>query len=95
MPRSLAGTTRHAIAFGPMSKDIAEAMTTAVEYRQYADECLAAMRAALIPEVRAALFVAAQRWTALADQMEEDEDLSVRGHGRSRRSGDTGADVRN
>jgi hypothetical protein len=26
-----------------------------------------AMRAAMIPEVRAALFIAAQRWTALAD----------------------------
>jgi hypothetical protein len=43
-------------------------MTTAVEYRQYAEECLVAMRAALIPEVRAALFTAAQRWTALADR---------------------------
>jgi hypothetical protein len=30
-------------------------MTTAAEYRQYADECLVAMRAAMIPEVRAAL----------------------------------------
>ena len=58
-------------------------MTTAVEYRQYAEECLAAMRAAVIPEVRAALFVAAQRWTALAKQTEQDEDLSVPGQLRS------------
>ena len=46
-------------------------MATAAEYRQYAEECLAAMRAAVIPEVRAALFVAAQRWNALADRLEE------------------------
>jgi len=46
-------------------------MTTASQYRQYAEECQAAMRAAVIPEVRAALDVAAQRWTALADRMEE------------------------
>ena len=59
-----------------MSKD----MTTAAEYRQYAEECLEAMRAALIPEVRAALFVAAQRWTALADQTQQDEDLPAPAH---------------
>jgi hypothetical protein len=53
-------------------------MTTAVEYRQYAEECLTAMRAAVIPEVRAALFVAAQRWTALAEQIEADEADEIR-----------------
>ena len=67
-------------------------MTTAVEYRRYAEECLTAMRAALIPEVRAALFVAAQRWTTLAKQMEADEDLHASAHGGRHRSGaDTGA----
>jgi hypothetical protein len=70
-------------------------MTTAIEYRQYAEECLAAMRAALIPEVRAALFTAAQRWTALADQVEEAEDLPASAHGRRLRSGNIGADARN
>jgi len=50
-------------------------MTTATRYRQYAEECLEAMRAAMIPEVRTALFNAAQRWTALADQLEEEETL--------------------
>jgi hypothetical protein len=74
---------------GDMSKDICvtTAMTSAVEYRQYAEECLAAMRAAVIPEVRAALFTAAQRWTALADRMEEDEDLSTPAHGGRHLSG--------
>jgi hypothetical protein len=48
-------------------------MTTAAEYRQYAEECLTAMRAAVIPEVRSALFIAAQRWKALADRLEEGE----------------------
>jgi hypothetical protein len=52
-------------------------MTTATEYRQYAEECLVAMRAAMIPEVRAALFIAAQRWTALAERLEEEEALPV------------------
>ena len=50
-------------------------MTTATKYRQYAEECLAAMRAAMIPEVRAALSTAAQRWIALADQLEDEEAL--------------------
>ena len=70
-------------------------MTTAAEYRQYADECLEAMRAALIPEVRTALFVAAQRWTALADRSEEDEDLPASAQGRHGRSSDAGAPARN
>ena len=70
-------------------------MTTAVEYRQYAEECLAAMRAALIPEVRQALFVAAQRWTALADRLAEEEDLSASAHAPNDRSADAGADARN
>ena len=52
-------------------------MTTVVEYRRYAEECLEAMRAAVIPEVRAALFIAAQRWNALADRHEEEDDLSA------------------
>jgi hypothetical protein len=70
-------------------------MTTAVEYRQYAEECLAAMRAALIPEVRAALFIAAQRWTALAEQMEEDEDLPASAHGGHLSGRHTAASARN
>ena len=76
-----------------MSKDMAATMTTAAEYRQFAEECL--VRAALIPEVRAALFVAAQRWTALADRSEEDEDLPASARRRHGRSGDTRASARN
>jgi hypothetical protein len=67
-------------------------MTTAVEYRQYTDECLAAMRAALIPEVRAALVTAAQRWTVLAEQTQQDEDLPASAPGRIR-SGEAAAPV--
>lgn len=70
-------------------------MTTAAEYRQYAEECLEAMRAAVIPEVRAALFVAAQRWIALADQTEQDEDLPASAHRRHSRSDDARAAARN
>ena len=44
-------------------------MSTPAEYRQYAEECLLAMRVAVIPEVRAALAVMAQRWTELADRI--------------------------
>jgi hypothetical protein len=69
-------------------------MTSAAEYREYAEECLAAMRAAVIPEVRAALFVAAERWTALADQTEEDEDLPAAAQARTR-SREAAAPARN
>jgi hypothetical protein len=78
-----------------MSKDMAATMTTAAEYRQFAEECLEAMRAALIPEVRTTLFVAAQRWTALADQSEEDEDLPASARRRHGRSGHASAPARN
>ena len=57
-------------------------MTTAAEYLQYAEECLVAMRAAMIPEVRAALFIAAQRWNALADRIEEEESLPAAAYDR-------------
>jgi hypothetical protein len=41
-------------------------MTTAVEYRQYAEESLHLLRFAKSPEVRAALLLMAQRWNRLA-----------------------------
>jgi hypothetical protein len=69
-------------------------MTTAVQYRQHAEECLTAMRAALIPEVRAALRVTAQRWTAFADRLEQADDLPAATHRRAKRSDDAGADAR-
>jgi hypothetical protein len=52
-------------------------MTTAAEYRQYAEECLEARRAALIPEVRAALLITAQRWIALAERLEGEQGLAA------------------
>ena len=70
-------------------------MTTAAEYRAYAEECLAAMRAAVIPEVRAALFIAAQRWTALAERTEEEEDSLTLAHDAWLRAGANGAPARN
>ena len=70
-------------------------MTTAAEYRQFAEECLAAMRAAVIPEVREALFTAAQRWNALADEREEEALPSSAQSLRDLRSGDAGAPARN
>jgi hypothetical protein len=72
-------------------------MTTAADYRQYAEECLAAMRAAVIPEVRAALFTAARRWRELADRTEQaevDEPPSAEVL-RNRASGDAGAPTQN
>jgi hypothetical protein len=69
-------------------------MTSAAEYREYAEECLAAMRAAVIPEVRTALFVAAQRWTALAEQTKQDEDLPAAAQARTR-SREVAAPARN
>ena len=70
-------------------------MTTAAEYQQYAEECLEAMRAAVIPEVRAALFTAAQRWTALAEQFAQDEDISAPVLGRNGNSRDPSVPARN
>jgi hypothetical protein len=68
-------------------------MTTAAQYRQYAEECLTAMRASVIPEVRAALFTAAKRWTELADRTGHAEDEEPPSASASRRStpGGTGA----
>jgi hypothetical protein len=43
-------------------------MTTPAEYRQSAEECLQAARAALLPDVRAVLLTMAQRWNALAER---------------------------
>lgn len=63
-------------------------MTTATECRQYAEECRTAMRAAVIPEVRAALFATAQRWAALADRLDADElPASVHDRGAPRAGG--------
>jgi hypothetical protein len=45
-------------------------VSTRAEYRRYAEECLQAMRVAVIPEVRAALAAMAQRWSELADRIE-------------------------
>ena len=66
-------------------------MTTAAQYRQYAEECLEAMRAATIPEVRAALSTAGQRWSALADEREEEEALLAPAGRRHLRAGDSTA----
>jgi len=68
-------------------------MTTAAEYRQYAEECLTAMRAAVIPEVRDALFTAARRWNALADRLEGEEGPPAAA--RTGRSAQIGAPARN
>jgi len=55
-----------------MSKYITKgtAMTTAVEYRQYAVECLHVLRFTTSPEVKAALLLMAERWNKLADFVE-------------------------
>jgi hypothetical protein len=45
-------------------------MSTPAAYRENAAECMAAMRAAVIPEVRAVLFAMAQRWIDLAERFE-------------------------
>jgi hypothetical protein len=50
-------------------------MTEAVEYRQFADECLKAIWIARVPEVRALLLLMAKRWSELAEQAERNEHL--------------------
>jgi len=51
-------------------------MTTAVEYRQFADECLKAIWLARVPEVRALLLSMAKRWLDLAEQAEREQRLN-------------------
>jgi hypothetical protein len=60
-------------------------MKTAAEYRQYAEECMEARRAAMIPEVRAALFTAAQRWLALAEQLNDERATPASAYDRRAR----------
>jgi hypothetical protein len=50
-------------------------MSTPAEYRQYAAECLQAIRMAILPEVRGVLLLMAQRWNELADRAERHADL--------------------
>jgi hypothetical protein len=50
-------------------------MTTPAEYRQYAEECLQAMRGASLPEVRPVPLAMAKRWNELADQAERNVHL--------------------
>ncbi|HEV3397435.1 MAG TPA: hypothetical protein VG100_14925 [Xanthobacteraceae bacterium] len=45
-------------------------MTTAVEYRKYAAECLEALKFTTSPEIKAALLLMAERWDRLADYVE-------------------------
>jgi hypothetical protein len=52
-------------------------MTTPAEYRQSAEECLQAARAALLPEVRAVLLTMAQRWNELAGRAECNEQAQA------------------
>ena len=50
-------------------------MTTAVEYRAYAAECLYALRFATSPEVKTALLLMAERWDRLAEYVERTASL--------------------
>jgi hypothetical protein len=51
----------------------AQVMAKAVEYRQYADECLKAIWIARVPEVRTLLLSMAKLWIELAERAEEQE----------------------
>ena len=48
-------------------------MTTPAEYRQYAAECLQALKFATREEARTALVTMAQRWNELADRIERNK----------------------
>ena len=48
-------------------------MSTPATYKEYAADCLAAMRAAMLPEVRALLLAMAQRWNEFAERAERRE----------------------
>jgi hypothetical protein len=46
-------------------------VSTPATYKEYAADCLAAMRAAMLPEVRALLLAMAQRWNEFAERAEQ------------------------
>jgi hypothetical protein len=48
-------------------------VSTPATYKEYAADCLAAMRAAMLPEVRALLLAMAQRWHEFAERAERRE----------------------
>ena len=52
-------------------------MTTAVEYRQYAAECLEALKFTTTPEVKAALLLMAERWDRLAEYVERSSRIGL------------------
>ena len=45
-------------------------MTTPATYKEYAADCLTAMRAAMLPEVKALLLAMAQQWNEFAERAE-------------------------
>jgi hypothetical protein len=45
-------------------------VSTPATYKEYAAECLTAMRAAVLPEVRALLLAMAQQWQESAERAE-------------------------
>jgi hypothetical protein len=46
-------------------------VSTPATYKAYAADCLTAMRAAMLPEVRALLLAMAQRWNESAERAEK------------------------
>jgi hypothetical protein len=52
-------------------------MTSAGEYRQYAAECLQALKMTTSPEVKAALLLMAERWEKLADYAERASGITI------------------
>ena len=55
-----------------------ELMTTAVEYRAYAAECLEALKFTTSPEAKTALLLMAERWDKLAGYVERAASLKPR-----------------
>jgi hypothetical protein len=45
-------------------------VTTPTAYKEYAADCLTAMRAAMLPEVKALLLAMAQQWNEFAERAE-------------------------
>ena len=52
-------------------------MTSSGEYRQYAAECLQALKFTTSAEVKAALLLMAERWEKLADYAERASSIKI------------------
>jgi hypothetical protein len=66
--RELDATNQSFVLQGRVAEE--RSLTTPATYKEYAADCLTAMRAAMLPEVKALLLAMAQQWNEFAERAE-------------------------